>query len=270
MLLLAIVAALLLLIDTSTRWLQPARYWLAEATTPIYWLTNIPARISELGDESAVGRAVLEGENEHLRTELLILKGRMQRMAELAAENVRLRNLLNATELFQDSVLVSELIGVSPDPTRHTILIDRGEDNGVFVGQSVLDADGLMGQVIEVYSSSSKVLLISDSSHALPVQVLRNGVRSIAEGLGDFKQLRLRHVSPTTDIKVGDRLVSSGLGDRYPVGYPVGVVTSVDMVSGSAYLNVLLEPSARIDRSRHLLLLFSTVEELGAGDNARN
>ena len=168
-------------------------------------------------------------------------------MAELAAENVRLRNLLNATELFQDSVLVSDLIGVSPDPTRHTILIDRGEDNGVFVGQSVLDADGLMGQVIEVYSSSSKVLLISDSSHALPVQVLRNGVRSIAEGLGDFKQRRLRHVSPTTDIKVGDRLVSSGLGDRYPVGYPVGVVTSVDMVSGSAYLNVLLEPSARIE-----------------------
>ncbi len=269
MLLLAFVALLLLLIDSYTRWLQPARYWLAEVTTPIYWLANLPTRIGELGDESMVGRIALEEENEHLRTELLVLKGRMQRMAGLAAENVRLRNLLNATELLQDSVLVSELIGVSPDPTRHTILINRGENNGVFVGQSLLDADGLMGQVVEVYSSSSKVLLISDSSHALPVQVLRNGVRSIAEGQGDFKQLTLRHVSPTADIKVGDQLVSSGLGGRYPVGYPVGEVISVNMVSGSAYLKVLLEPSARIDRSRHLLLLFSTVEELGVGDDAR-
>jgi rod shape-determining protein MreC len=269
MLLLAFVAVLLLLIDSYTRWLQPARYWLAEVTTPIYWLANLPTRIGELGDESMVGSIALEEKNEQLRTELLVLKGRMQRMAGLAAENIRLRNLLNATERLQDSVLVSELIGVSPDPTRHTILISRGENDGVFVGQSLLDADGLMGQVVEVYSSSSKVLLISDSSHALPVQILRNGVRSIAEGQGDFKQLALRHVSPTADINVGDQLVSSGLGDRYPVGYPVGEVTLVNRVSGSVYLNVLLKPSARIDRSRHLLLLFSTVEKLGAGDDDR-
>ncbi|MDX2463578.1 MAG: rod shape-determining protein MreC [Porticoccus sp.] len=268
MLLLVFVALCLLLIDTYTRWLQPVRPWLAEFTTPIYWVASLPRRISELGDDAVVGRATLEEENKRQKTELFILKGRLQRMAGLAAENVRLRNLLNATELLQDSVLVSELIGVSPDPSRHTILVNRGEDHRVFVGQAVLDADGLMGQVIEVFRSSSKVLLISDTSHALPVQVLRNGVRSIAEGTGNFKQLTLRYVTPTTDIKVGDQLVSSGLGGRYPVGYPVGKVTSVNMVRGNSYLRVELEPSARIDRSRYLLLVFSTMETFGEGEDA--
>jgi rod shape-determining protein MreC len=268
-LLLVFVALCLLLIDTYTRWLKPVHPWLAELTTPIYWVANLPKRIGELGDDAVVGRAILEEENKRQKTELFILKGRLQRMAELAAENVRLRHLLNATELLQDSVLVSELIGVSPDPSRHTILINRGEDHQVFVGQAVLDADGLMGQVVEVFRSSSKVLLISDTSHALPVQVLRNGVRSIAEGTGDFKQLSLRYVTPTTDIKVGDQLVSSGLGERYPVGYPVGKVTSVNMVSGDPYLRVELEPYARIDRSRYLLLVFSAMEKLGEDDDAR-
>lgn len=266
--LLAIVALFFLLIDTYTLWLKPVRPWLAEVSTPVYWVASLPRRIGELGNETVVDRDVLEEENRHQKTELLVLKGRVQRMAVLAAENVRLRNLLNATELLQDSVLVTELIGVSPDPSRHTILINRGRDDQVFVGQAVLDADGLMGQVVEVYNNSSKVLLISDVSHALPVQVLRNGVRSIAEGLGDFKRLSLRYVTPTTDIQVGDQLVSSGLGGRYPSGYPVGTVTSVDTMSGEPYLKVELEPSARIDRSNFLLLVFSAVEKLGVGEDA--
>lgn len=268
MLLLAVVALFFLLIDTYTPWLKPVRPWLAEVSTPVYWVASLPRRIGELGNETVVDRDVLEEENRHQKTELLVLKGRIQRMAVLAAENVRLRNLLNATELLQDSVLVTELIGVSPDPSRHTILINRGRDDQVFVGQAVLDADGLMGQVVEVYNNSSKVLLISDVSHALPVQVLRNGVRSIAEGLGDFKRLSLRYVTPTTDIQVGDQLVSSGLGGRYPGGYPVGTVTSVDTMSGEPYLKVELEPSARIDRSNFLLLVFSAVEKLGVDEDA--
>ncbi|WP_461521632.1 rod shape-determining protein MreC, partial [Porticoccus sp.] len=188
------------------------------------------------------------------------------RMTEVVAENVRLRNLLNATEMLKDRVLVAELVGVSPDPSRHTIIINRGEEQGVYVGQAVLDADGLMGQVIEVYRSSSKVLLITDSAHAVPVQVVRNGGRSIAEGMGEFDRLSLRYVPPTTDIVVGDKLVSSGLGGRFPVGYPVGTVTAVQTIPGESYLEVKLVPAARIDRSRHLLLLFSEMETLGVGD----
>lgn len=261
-----IAAALLLLaLDTFTTWLQPAHRWLAEATKPFYWLTSLPSRLSEYGGEAMVSRVQLEEQNQQLSTELLILKGRMQRMTEVAAENVRLRNLLNATEMLKDRVLVAELIGVSPDPTRHTITINRGEEDGAYVGQAVLDADGLMGQVTDAYRTSSRVLLITDSAHALPVQVVRNGVRSIAEGMGEYDKLSLRYVPPTTDIVVGDELVSSGLGGRFPVGYPVGTVTVVETTPGNPYLQVTLAPTARIDRSRHLLLLFSEVETLGDG-----
>lgn len=263
MLLLVALGLILLFIDSFTPWLKPAQRWLAEVTVPLYWVSNIPARLSEYGQETVVARRELEENNEQLRTELLIYKARMQRMAEVTAENVRLRNLLNAAEMLQDSAMVTELIGVTPDPTRHTIIIDRGEDHDVYMGQPVLDADGLMGQVIEVYRSSSKVLLITDSAHALPVQVLRNGVRSIAEGVSDYGKLSLRYVANSTDIEEGDQVVSSGLGGRFPSGYPVGTVTSVRVLPGQAYLDVTLTPSAKIDRSRHLLLVFSAIETLG-------
>lgn len=238
------------------------RNQLAELAQPLYWVTNLPARLAEWGSNTVVSRNELEAENERLRTELLVQQARVQKMAALAAENVRLRNLLNATELLTDSVLVTELIGVSPDPAQQTIFINRGTEDKVYLGQPVLDADGLMGQVIEVFDSHSKVLLITDSHHALPVQLLRNGVRSIAEGVGDYGRLRLRFVTPTTDIRMGDELVSSGLGGRYPASYPVGKVVSIYELPESEYLEVEVEPAARLDRSRHLLLIFSQVDRL--------
>lgn len=161
----------------------------------------------------------------------------------------------------QDKVLIAELIGLSPDPLTHTVIIDRGRRDGVYRGQAVLDAFGLMGQVVEVHAHSSRVLLITDSSHALPVQVNRNGVRAIAEGTGNLNQLRLRHVSNTTDIRAGDVLVSSGLGGRYPVGYPVALVEEVIRDPGQSFATVLVTPKARLDRSRHVLLVFGTEDE---------
>ncbi|MFT7267277.1 MAG: rod shape-determining protein MreC [Porticoccus sp.] len=268
MLLLSFIAGILLLVDATTQWLKPLRPWIAEFTIPIFSVALLPRWVNEVANEFA-GTANLKEENKLQKVELLILKGRLQRMAELIAENSRLRNLLNVTEIPQHSVLVAELIGVSPDPLSHTIIIDRGKNYKVFEGQAVLDADGLMGQVIEVYDASSKVLLISDSSHALPVQVLRNGMRSIAEGYGDFRHLSLRYVSTIADIKEGDQLVSSGLGGRYPSGYPVGVVVSVNAISGNPYLTVDIKPAAQIDQSRYLLLVSQTVEKFGASKNAR-
>lgn len=229
---------------------------------PFYWLTDAPNRIGEWANLKSSGRDELEERIRELETEQQIYQGRLLRMADLAAENVRLRQLLNATELLQDRVLVTELIGVSPDPASQIIVINRGLEDGVYQGQAVLDANGLMGQVTEVQQNYSRALLISDSSHALPVQVLRNGVRSICEGLGDYGTLRLRFVSPTTDIQVGDKLVSSGLGGRYPVGYPVGEVSRITHNEGSAYMEVLVKPAAWLDRSRHLLLVFNDIERL--------
>jgi rod shape-determining protein MreC len=166
--------------------------------------------------------------------------------------------LLNATELLMDSVLVTEVIGVSPSRNSHTLFIDRGTEDNVYVGQPILDAEGLMGQIIEVFDEHSVALLITDSTHAIPVQILRNGLRSIAEGTSDYDRLRLRFVSPTADIKEGDQLVSSGLGGRFPVGYPVGSVINIEHNSGASFVEVDITPAAKIDRSKHLLLVFTS------------
>lgn len=233
---------------------------LEQVALPLQWVTSVPARLREWGDEAVMSRVEWESENDRLRQELLIYRGQLQRMAAISAENARLRNLLNATELLKDRVLVAELIGVSTDPLTHTIVINRGLVDGAYLGQPVLDDRGLMGQVIEVSEHSSTVLLITDNNHALPVQVIRNGVRAIAEGTADFRRLHLRYVSPTVDIKVGDQLVSSGLGGRFPVGYPVGEVLDIHRDPGQPFMTVEVEPAANLERSRHLLLVFSEVE----------
>lgn len=239
-----------------TNHLDPVRERLAFLAEPFYKITAAPVRVSEWGAANTLSRRELVNEIETLKSELLIHQRKLQQMANLAAENVRLRQLLNASELLQDRVLITELIGVSPNPLSHKVFINRGLKAGVFKGQAVLDAYGLVGQVIEVANDSSTVLLVSDTTHAIPVQVHRNGVRSIAEGTGDLNRLSLRHVSSNTDIRQGDLLVSSGLGERFPVGYPVAVVESVAQDPGKAFLTVVAKPMAHLDRSRHLLLVF--------------
>lgn len=236
--------------------LEPLRERLAPVIAPFYQLTHIPAKVDAWRETTFVSEEDVRAENEALKTELLIHQRKLQQLASLAAENVRLRQLLNASQLLQDRVLIAELIGVSPSPLSHKVIINRGDVDGVFRGQPVLDAFGLMGQVIEVGRDTSTVLLISDSTHAIPVQVNRNGVRTIAEGSGNLNRLSLRHVSANTDIREGDLLVSSGLGDRFPVGYPVAEVEQVVRDPGKAFLTVTAKPMARLDRSRHLLLVF--------------
>ena len=268
LLIVGLAAVSLMIVDSYTTWLSPLHKVADNVVRPLYWITNIPAGIQDWGKISVISRGVLEQDNLRMQQESLIHLGQLQRMSELAAENVRLRQLLNATELLMDSVLVTEVIGVSPNPRGHTVTIDRGRDDGVYVGQPLLDAEGLMGQITTVYSGHSIALLITDSTHALPVQVLRNGVRSIAEGVSDFNRMTLRFVSPTADIIEGDQLVSSGLGGLFPVGYPVGVVTSIKQKPGAIFVDVDVDPSAQLDRSRHLLLVFTT-GDLGRGGSDR-
>ena len=248
----------LILIGLYTPWLNPVRQQLNFLTVPFYQLTDLPRRIEEWRSGAFTSEADLHTENQRLKSELLIHQRKLQQMAALAAENVRLRQLLNAKDMLQDKVLIAELIGVSPNPLSHTVVINRGNKEGVYEGQPVLDAFGLMGQVIETDDDSSRVLLITDPTHAIPVQVNRNGVRAIAEGTGDLNRLNLRHVSINADIRAGDLLVSSGLGERFPVGYPVAEVEQVVRNSGQAFARVIARPMARLDRSRHVLLVFDT------------
>ena len=238
--------------------LDNGRAFLNTVATPIYWVADLPSRILDWGGDNVQSRGDLVEDNQRLARENLILKGRSHQMASLQAENVRLRALLNSTALVRDDVLVAELLGVSPDPARHQLVLNKGENDGVFVGQPLIDADGLMGQIVEVSAGQSRALLLTDATHSVPVQVNRNGVRAIAEGTSALGSLEIHHVSATTDIEEGDLLVTSGLGGRFPVGYPVAVVTDVERDPGEPFARVNAVPTAALDRSRHVLLVFTS------------
>ncbi len=241
--------------------LEGTRSILETVAAPVYWVADLPTRIGLWGSEQAVSRSELLEQNERLRRENLVLKGRSHQMASLQAENVRLRALLNSTALLRDDVLVAELIGVAPDPVRHQLVLNKGESDGVFLGQPLIDADGLLGQIVDVSRNNSRALLMTDATHSSPGQVNRNGVRAIAEGTGALGSLEVHHVSATTDIEEGDLLVTSGLGGRFPVGYPVAVVSEVERDPGQPFARVRARPSAALDRSRHVLLVFSAARE---------
>ncbi len=262
MLILALAALILIALDSFTPWLRPAHVWLEPLAQPFQWASTLPMRWREWNDESLESRAVIIANNDKLETEILVYKAQLQRMAELSAENLQLKSLLNGPELVKNNVLIAELVGISPDPFHHLITINRGAAHNITEGLAVIDGEGLMGQVVEVFENHSRVLLITDSSHALPIYNLRNNVRGIIEGSGDFQRLRLRHVSPTQDIQVGDTLLSSGLGQRFPSGYPVGTVSAIDKDPGQAFMDVSVTPAAKVDRSLRLLVVFSSVEAL--------
>jgi rod shape-determining protein MreC len=256
-LLIVVVVAILIGVDLRYNSLGGVRSVLDTMATPIYWIADLPGRIMEWGDEHTRSRGSLLQENEKLRRENLVLSGRSQRMAALRAENARLRALLNSAALLRSDVLVAELLGVSPDPALHQLVLNKGARQGVFLGQPLIDNDGLMGQIVRVSEFSSRALLLTDATHSTPVQINRNGVRAIAEGSGRLGLLEIRHVSATTDIEVGDLLVTSGLGGRFPIGYPVAIVNQVERDPGQAFATVTAQPSSSLDRSRHVLLVFT-------------
>ncbi len=252
-----VLSAVLMVVDARFDALKPVRTQLGLILTPVYWITDLPLRAWEGVSEQFASRSELLAENEKLKAEALLLQRRLQKLATLTEQNVRLRELLNSSALVDDKVIIGELIGLDPNPFTQRIIIDKGARDGVFVGQPVLDASGLMGQVVEVMPYFSRVLLITDVTHSIPVQVNRNGLRAIASGTGNTEYLELRHVAETADIKVGDLLVSSGLGQRFPAGYPVGQIKEVNHDSGQPFLQVRATPTAMLNRSRYLLLVFN-------------
>ena len=260
-----LVVGALIIADLRFNSLGTTRAMLDTLAAPIYWAADLPARMAAWGEDHMETRSGLLEETERLRRENLVLQGRSHQMASLQAENVRLRSLLNSAAIVRDDVLVAELIGVSPDPVRHQVVINKGAADDVFLGQPLIDANGLMGQIIEVGAINSRALLITDATHSIPVQVNRNGVRAIAEGTGSLGSLEIHHVSATTDIREGDLLVTSGLGGRFPVGYPLGVVSEIERDPGQAFARVRARPSAALDRSRHVLLVFTARDDPADG-----
>ena len=256
-LVLAVLSVALMVVDARFDVLKPARSQMSLVLMDAYWITDLPERLWRGVSSQFGSRTELVAENEKLKTENLLLQGRLQKLAALTEQNVRLRELLNSSALVNEKVEVAELIGVDPNPFTHRIVINKGERDGVVLGQPVLDARGLMGQVVELMPYTSRVLLLTDSTHSIPVQVNRNGLRAIASGTGNPERLELRHVADTADIKEGDLLVSSGLGQRFPAGYPVATVKEVIHDSGQPFAIVRAVPTAALNRSRYMLLVFS-------------
>ena len=243
--------------DSRFDYLSQVRFYATVVVTPIQIVADLPSRASQAIASMFKDRSDLEGENTQLREALLMQQYQLQKLDHLVAENQRLNDLLKASSIVEEIVVRAQLTGESPDPYVKKILINKGTTEGVFVGQSVLDASGLMGQVVEVEPLRSWVLLITDPQHSTPVQINRNGLRAIASGTRDsLHMLMLNNIPNTEDVQVGDDLVTSGLGGRFPAGYPVGVISSIIHDPGKPFADVLVIPTAEINRSRNLLLVF--------------
>ena len=255
MLVLGILSLILVNVDYLTEWLEPPRAVLALLFSPVVLAADLPQR-------SVTSLTSFFSTKEALRTQLQSLENiidalqiKSGQMEMLLAENNRLRLLLEATARVEYELRPAESIGVNPDPERQEVIINQGRSDGVFVGQVILNARGVMGQVIAVDRYSSRVLLISDQAHSIPVQILRNNTRLIAQGTGIHQRLELHDVKNTTDIHVGDLLVSSGLGGRFPAGYAVGVVEEVMFDPSDHFLRVIVKPTAQLKHSRWVLLV---------------
>lgn len=267
MLLLA-VSILLMTVDHRYRHLEKLRSALSVAVYPLQYVVNLPVATGHWISESLITRRMLLEDNEQLRQQQLLLSSRLQRFAVLEEENRRLRELLESSIQLRERVLVAELLAVELEPFRRQVVINKGRREGAYDGQPVVDAGGVMGQVVHVGPFSSTVLLITDPSHALPVQVNRNGLRAIAVGTGRDNALLLEHLPTNADIRKGDLVISSGLGHRFPRGYPVGTIADIGVDPGEPFARVEVKPSARLGQSREVLLVWpQRIEgEVSGGD----
>ena len=238
------------------RWLETFRSWLYAGVEPIYLVIAWPGTaFDDFADSLRLGSA-LKRENAHLRQTNLVLSARVQKLSYLTNDNARLRGLTAAAEDIAGRVIVTEVIGVDSDTTHHVLIVNRGAKFGLYKGQPMLDARGVVGRVQSLGPQTARVMLISDRQHSVPVRINRNGMRAILSGTGDPAELSLQFVPETADIKTGDLLVTSGLGRDFPAGYPVGRVTRIRKVPGEQFLDISAQAVAALDRSRYLLALF--------------
>jgi rod shape-determining protein MreC len=257
----------LMVLDHRYNTLESLRATLSVVLYPLQYLASLPASLGESASNAITSRSELEAERERLHTENLELRGRLQKFEALEAENMRLRGLLDSSFKVGDRVQIAELIAVEQDPFRQVVLIDKGASSGLYEGQPVLDANAVIGQVTHITPLTASVLLITDATHALPVQVKRNGLRTIALGTGLINQLELPHLPNNADIEVGDILNTSGLGGRFPPGYPVARVVEVRREPGRPFASVIAETTAHLDRLREVLLVWTLKAQSSPSDD---
>lgn len=222
---------------------------------PIKTVAALPYNALDWLSDFSQDRDELREKNSALEMANLLNSRRLQKFESLERENMRLRELLGSSFRLNERVKVAEILTIDLDPFSQKVVIDKGNRSDVFVGQPVLDSSGVMGQVVSVGPFSSNVVLLTNPSHAIPVQVNRNGLRGVVTGRGINKSLQLEYLPHNADIRVGDLLVTSGLGGRFPQGYPIGEVINISFPQGGEFANIKIKPAAQLSKSRQVLLV---------------
>jgi rod shape-determining protein MreC len=247
----------LILFDHKLGGFGTTRVYLNSFVSPLQYLANLPSQLLNASTSRFVSHERLFSENAKLINDALLMNGQLQRLTFLKEENDRLRSLLNSPVQDNTRKLVAELMAVDNNPYSHQIVINKGAINGVFEAQPVLDDKGIVGQIMQVSSTNSRVLLIADVTHAIPVRIARNNVRLVVTGSGSLNELLIQHVAHSSDLQIGDVLLSSGLGNVFPEGYPVATITSIIRDESRPFSQVRAKPVAQLDRLKYLLLLWS-------------
>ena len=253
----AVVSSLALIIfDSKFDSFANVRLSLNTAVSPLIYAADIPTEMLKGVSDSVVSRQELQTRVKTQQEQLFIQQTRLLELAHLQKENQRLRALLNSPVHADQRKLVAEIMTVNDDPFSLQVVIDKGTLDGVYIGQPVLNEQGVVGQIVDVAATFSRVLLISDASHGIPVRVQRNDIRAIANGSGELSALTLPYVPHSTDIQVGDTLVTSGLGGVFPEGYPVATISEFTYQLGQPYAEVVAKPVVALERIRYVLLVW--------------
>jgi len=250
-----ICSAALIFFDHKMASFETARGYLQTLVSPLQYMANAPKQAMTWASENIITRQQLMSENKDYREQELFFHEQAMQLDIVRQENERLRSLLSSPVRGEIKKMFAEILSVDGDPYSHQVVINRGANDGVYDGQPVLDEKGIVGQILHVGASSSRVILISDISHAIPVRVQRNGLRLIASGSGQIDRLIHNFVPHSADVKTGDLLVTSGLGGKYPEGYPVSRVILVRTDESREFSTIYSQPVAQIDRLRYMLLL---------------
>ncbi len=256
--LLTLLSVSLMLLDARGHHLQKIRAGLTVLFGPIQMVAAIPIRVGSAVIDFIHGDETLRAEAERLRSEQPILLARLQKFEAIEAENAHLRQLLGTSALIAERAVVAELLEVASEPFRRTVVIAKGVKDGLYLGQPVIDAYGIRGQVSEVGVLQSTAILITDPGHAIPVQVNRNGLRAIAFGTGAPDTVSIRYLTASSDIKPGDLLVSSGIGGGFPFGYPVAKVKKIVNDPNESFLDITATPVAQLSHNKEVLLIWPT------------
>ena len=246
----------LIFVDHKLDGFASTKVYLNSLVSPLQYLASLPEQMLSASASRLTSHQRLLEQNRELTRQATRMSEQLQRFNILKAENDRLRTLLGSPVRAGMEKMVAELMAVDNNPFSHQIVIDKGAIHGVYEGQSVLDDRGIVGQIMEVGTTNSRVLLIADVTHAIPLRIARNNVRLIATGAGQLDELFLEHVPHSSEIQVGDVLVTSGLGNVFPEGYPVAKITSIVRDESRPFAQVSASPMAQLDRIKYLLLLW--------------